>query len=264
MTFKYWPCLFSLEEKVVIAIGAGLIGSEVVRGLAEAGARVVIGDIDETIGGELEAKLKKNNLEVFYKKINISIEESVDNFFNFVIKRYKKIDALVNMAWPKTKDYDNKEKLYDYNRFTQSLAMHLGGYYLTSLKVAEIMKTQNYGCIINFSSIYGITAPDFSIYEGTEMTNKITYASNKGAINMLTKYIATRYGKNNIRANIIAPGGVFNNQPIKFVNNYKKKTPLNRMADPNDIVGPVIFLISDAASYITGHILLVDGGWTVW
>ncbi|MFX1363481.1 MAG: SDR family oxidoreductase [Promethearchaeota archaeon] len=256
--------MFSLEEKVVIAIGAGLIGSEVVRGLAEAGARVIIGDIDEKIGAELETKLKKKNLEVFYKKINMSNEESVDNFFKFIIERYNKIDALVNMAWPKTEDYNNKEKLYDYETFTQSLKKHLGGYYLTSIKVAEIMKNQNYGSIINFSSIYGITAPDFSIYEGTNMTNKISYASNKGAINILTKYIATRYGENNVRANIIAPGGVFNNQPSKFVNSYNKKTPLKRMANPNDIVGPVIFLISNAASYITGHILLVDGGWSIW
>ena len=125
------------------------------------------------------------------------------------------------------------------------------------------MKKQNKGSIINFSSIYGVSAPDFKIYKGTELSMDITYAVIKGGINMLTKYLASFYGEYNIRANVIAPGGVFDNQAEKFVMNYTKNVPLGRMALPEDIVGAVIFLMSEAASYITGQILLIDGGWTI-
>ena len=125
------------------------------------------------------------------------------------------------------------------------------------------MKQQKSGSIINFSSIYGINAPDFSVYNGTDIDMPIAYAEIKGGINMLTKYIASKYGKFNVRANIIAPGGVFDNQQEIFVKNYENKVPLKRMANLKDIVGPVIFLLSEAASYITGHILIVDGGWTI-
>lgn len=264
LTTKYWPNIFRLDNKVVVVSGVGLIGSEVVRGLAEAGATVVFTDINEEKGKKLEEEYKNLNLYLFFKKMDIANEESVDNFLEECVKKFGRIDAWVNMAWPRTEDYDVKESLFNFDTFKKNINMHLGGYYLTSLKVAEIMKKQKSGSIVNFSSTYGITAPDFSIYEGTEMTNKIHYAANKGAINMLTKYISTLYGSYNVRSNVLAPGGVFDNQPEPFITNYINKTPLKRMARPEDIVGPVIFLVSDASSYVTGHILMVDGGWTIW
>lgn len=260
MTTDNWPDLFSLKEEVVVVTGAGLIGNDVIRGLAKAGATVIIGEINKDLGKRLENQLKNEKLNVIYKNLDITKEYSIDNFIEEIVKKYEKIDGWVNIAYPKTEDWGKKEKVLNFLSWKKNVEMHMGGYCLTSLKIAETMKEKQSGSIINFSSIYGIKAPDFSIYEGTGMDMPITYAAIKGGINMLTKYIASKYGKYNIRANIIAPGGLFNDQPMSFVENYEKKVPLGRMANPRDMVGPVIFLISDASSYITGHILMVDGG----
>ena len=264
LTTRIWPDIFKLDDKVIVVTGAGLIGSKIIKILAEAGAKVIISDIDEQVGERLEDEFKKKNfVDIVFKKSDITKEESVNSIIKYCIKEYNRIDAWVNTAYPQTEDWGDSN-ITSYSIWKKNVTMHLGGYFISSIKAAETMRKQKYGSIINLSSIYGITAPDFSIYEGTDIKNEIPYAAIKGGINMLTKYIATYYGKYNIRANVIAPGGVFNNQPEPFPSNYKKRVPLNRMATPEDIAGPVLFLISDAASYITGHILVVDGGWTVW
>ena len=131
-------------------------------------------------------------------------------------------------------------------------------------EAAKIMKDHGGGSIINMASIYGVVAPDFSIYEGTEMTMPVAYASIKAGIIAMTKYIATYFGADNIRANTISPGGIYDNQAPSFVAEYSRKTPIGRMGKPSDIVGAVIYLASDASSYVTGHNLIIDGGWTAW
>ena len=125
------------------------------------------------------------------------------------------------------------------------------------------MKSQkDGGSIVNFASIYGALGPDFSIYEGTEMTSPAAYTAIKGGVISMTKYIATYFGKDNIRCNSICPGGVYNNQNQDFVDKYVKKVPLGRMADPHDISPTVSFLLSDEAKYLTGQNIFVDGGWS--
>ncbi len=263
MTIKTSLDLFKLQNKVLIVTGAGLIGSEIIKGLAEAGAKVIIAEYDDVKGKTLEKKCKSSNLDVEFKKIDITNEESVNETIDDTKKSYGKIDAWINTAYPRTKDWGKKEQLLNYNSWKKNVELHLGGYYLTSIKVAEVMKEQKFGSIINFSSIYGINAPDFSIYENTEMTTPIPYVAIKGGIISLTKYIASYYGKYNIRANVIAPGGVFDNQPDEFVRRYIQRVRLGRMANPIDIVGPAIFLVSEASSYVTGQVLIIDGGWTI-
>ena len=126
------------------------------------------------------------------------------------------------------------------------------------------MIKQNYGNIISMASIYGFSAPKFEIYEGTDMTMPVEYAAIKGAIINLTKYLASYLGKYNIRANAVSPGGVFNNQPEKFIKAYSKNVVLGRrMANQDDIVGALLFLLSDASKHITGQNIIVDGGWTI-
>ena len=124
------------------------------------------------------------------------------------------------------------------------------------------MKRQKKGSLINIASTYGINGPDFSIYEGTEMTMPAAYAVIKGGLVNFTKYLASYYAKHGVRVNALSPGGVFDNQPESFVKNYNKKTPLGRMARPEDMVGAIVYLASDASSYVTGHNLVVDGGWS--
>jgi NAD(P)-dependent dehydrogenase (short-subunit alcohol dehydrogenase family) len=141
---------------------------------------------------------------------------------------------------------------------------HLGGYFLCSKFTAELMKKKSGGSILNFASIYGVVAPDFGIYKGTKMTMPAAYSAIKGGIVAFTRYLSTYYAKYNIRANVISPGGVYNHQNASFVAKYKERTPLNRMANPEDIVGAVVFLSSDASSYITGQNIIIDGGWSAW
>ena len=124
------------------------------------------------------------------------------------------------------------------------------------------MKKNKKGSIILLSSIYGVVGQDLSIYEGTKMQESMTYSVIKGGINNLTKQMASYYGKFQIRINALCAGGVFENQNERFVKNYKKKVPLKRMATSSDIALSVIFLASDASSYITGTTFMVDGGWT--
>lgn len=264
MTIEFWNNIFNLEDKVIIVTGAGLIGTAIIKALAASGAKVFFTRQNEKKGEELVANLHKENLSVDFKKMDISDTKSVNDFINYCLKKFGRIDGWVNTAYPRTKDWGIKANLTNFEYWKENVNLHLGGYYLTSIKAAEIMKEQRSGSIVNFGSIYGVSAPDFSIYEGTKMTVPIPYSAIKGGINMLTKYIATYYGKYNIRANVIAAGGIFDNQPSSFVENYNKKVPLGRMGTPEDLIGPTIFLISDASKYITGQILMVDGGWTTW
>lgn len=252
--------IFSLKGKTaVVTGGAGLIGRPVCLGLAEAGAKVYIADIDEKTGKKTEIKHK--NLEWIH--LDITRPESIKECIKKIVKKHKKIDIWVNLAYPKTKDWSDKFEDIKYESWKENVDMHLNGYFLCCQQIAEHMKTKKSGCIINFGSTYGVVGPDFSIYEKNQ-TMPAVYSAIKGGILNFTRYLATYYSKYNIRVNAVCPGGIYDNQPEKFVKKYSEKTPLGRMGKPEETAGPVVFLASDAASYITGHVLMVDGGWTTW
>jgi NAD(P)-dependent dehydrogenase (short-subunit alcohol dehydrogenase family) len=124
------------------------------------------------------------------------------------------------------------------------------------------MKPQGQGCIVNIASIYGVVGNDWTIYEGTNMVSAPAYSAIKGGIINFTRYLAALYGQDGIRVNCVSPGGIFDHQPESFVKAYEKKTPLKRMGSPKDIAPAVSFLLSKNAGYITGHNLIIDGGWT--
>jgi NAD(P)-dependent dehydrogenase (short-subunit alcohol dehydrogenase family) len=124
------------------------------------------------------------------------------------------------------------------------------------------MKKQGNGSIVNIGSTYGVVSPDFTVYDGTEMTSPAAYTAIKGGVINFTRYLAAYFGKHGVRANCVSPGGIFDNQNPIFVKNYEHKVPLKRMGKPSDIAGPVAFLLSDDAAYVTGHNLMADGGWT--
>jgi NAD(P)-dependent dehydrogenase (short-subunit alcohol dehydrogenase family) len=252
--------IFSLKGKTaVVTGGAGLIGKTVCLGLAEAGAKVYIADINVETGKKI--KIKNKNLEFIY--LDITKLKSIKECIKTILKKHNKIDIWINLAYPRTKDWSDKFEDIKYESWKKNIDMHLNGYFLCCQQIAEHMKRKKKGCIINFGSTYGVVAPNFSIYVKNQ-TMPAAYSAIKGGILNLTKYLATYYSKYNIRVNAICPGGIFDNQTEKFVKNYSKKTPLGRMGKPEEIVGPVVFLASDAASYVTGHILMVDGGWTIW
>lgn len=256
--------LFNLKGKIaVVTGGAGLIGKELVRGLAEAGAITVLADNNKNKSTCTVKEFVELTLDVTFKCLDITREKSVSDLINFLDKKYGQIDIWVNSAYPKTLDWGKKfEDIWSVS-WRKNINMHLNGYFICCQKIAEHMKRKKSGSIINLGSTYGIVGPDFSIYEGTRMTMPAAYSAIKGGIITFTKYLGSYYGKYNVRVNCISPGGVYDKQPSVFVKKYTQKAPLKRMADKEDIVGGVIYLASDAARYVTGHNLVIDGGWTI-
>jgi NAD(P)-dependent dehydrogenase (short-subunit alcohol dehydrogenase family) len=252
-----------LQGKNVLLVGGfGLIGKELSYGFSSLGADLIIADrvVDEAF---LKKLSKINNSKNISFLFDISKKKEINDMIRFSYSKFKKIDVLVNCSFPRTTDWSLGIENVPFESVQKNLLDHLGGYYYISQQVALKMSKNKKGSIINFSSIYGLVAPTFSIYENTNMTTAPAYALIKGGINTMTKYFASYFGNKNIRVNCISPGGVFDNQDPKFVKRYKELTPLARMAVPKDLVLPVLFLASDASRYITGHNLLVDGGWTV-
>lgn len=242
---------FSLKNKVIVVTGGnGLLGKQFVNAFFDEGATVIPADINFT-------SEEKNNLV-----IDITDEENVKQAIATIVTSYGKIDGWINNAYPRTQDWGKKLPDIPIDSWRKNVDMHLNGYFLCCRLVAEQMKKQNYGSLINMSSIYGLVGPDFSVYDGTEMTMPAAYAAIKGGINNLTRYLAAYYGPYQVRINALSPGGIFDNQPEAFVKNYNKKVPMGRMGTPGDIVSAAHYLLSDEACYVTGHNLIVDGGWT--
>lgn len=254
---------FLLEGKnCFITGGVGLIGTEVTKALAETGGKVVILDIDKEKAEKLMHALKKNGKDAEMEIFDVADLENIDSAIDSLHRKYGRIDVWVNTAYPKTSDWGNKVEDLKLTSWQKNVDMHLNSYAWISRKVCLIMKEQKGGSLINFGSIYGVVGNDFTTYEDTQINPPMAYSAIKGGVINLVRYLASYFGKDNVRVNTICPGGIFDNQDPKFVRNYEKKTPLRRMGKAEDIAAVVLFLASDAASYITGITLMVDGGWT--
>ncbi len=243
-----------LNDKIIIVTGGnGLIGQAIINHLFCKGAFVINVDIADTSVVESS----------FYYKCDITDAEAVREMVIMVVEKFKRIDGLVNNAYPRTKDWGNVFENVSLDSWKQNVDMQLSScFHLSQLVLAE-MKANRSGSIVNIASIYGIVGNDFSLYEEVEgMTSPVAYSAIKGGIINLTRYLASYFGPYSIRVNCVSPGGVFNNQAESFVRKFETKVPLRRMASPNDIAPSVAFLLSDDATYITGHNLVVDGGWT--
>jgi len=254
--------LFSLKGKVALVTGgAGLYGSTISTALGEAGASVVIASRNLDKCEEVAKNLRDKNLNVVAMFLDLSVENSIIALKDKIINAYSKIDILVNNAVARK---GGSMETMTAEEWEEPMKVNSTGLFLCSKIFIEEMVKRRSGSVINISSIYGIVGPNFSIYGDTGMTNPANYSFAKGGMITFTKYLATYYARYNIRVNCISPGGLFVNQPREFVNNYIKGTPLGRMANRDDLKGAVVFLASDASAYITGHNLVVDGGWTIW
>jgi len=250
-----------MGKKAVVTGGAGLLGSQSVIALAQAGAKVLIADAKADKAQQLARKLQQDGLEAEAVDFNIADIENLQKNIAALVKKLGGVDIWINSAYARTADWGAKVEEITYQSWRENVDLQLNSYALSSKYVAEHMKGKG-GSIINFGSIYGIVGPDFSVYEGTDLTMPMAYAVIKGGVANLTRYLASYFGKDNIRVNAVCPGGVFDNQNPKFVENYSRKTPLGRMAKAEEIAPVVLFLASEAASYVTGTVLMVDGGWT--
>lgn len=195
--------------------------------------------------------------------MDITSEKSVVSGLDEAIEQYNEINGFVNVSYPRNKSYGLPFFEVPFQSWRENIDLHLNGYFLSAQKVAHYLKEHG-GSMVLFGSIYGFLGPDFGLYEGTKMTNPPEYAAIKGGIINLTRYLATCLAQHHIRVNCVSPGGIYDHQPPAFVERYCKKTPLGRMGAPEDLAGIVLFLLSDASSYITGQNFIVDGGWSAW
>tara|TARA_Y100001980_G_C14556714_1_gene349577 strand:+ start:21234 stop:22028 length:795 start_codon:yes stop_codon:yes gene_type:complete len=256
---------FSLEGKnAYITGGLGLIGREISIALALSGAKTIVLDIKKKIDihDYLDLRLKQNN-NLCYEYLDVSDLKDIDKKINTLVANHGTPDIWINNAYPKTQDWGNSIEQLSLESFRKNVDMHMNSYSWISRQICFMMKTNKRGSLINIGSIYGFLGNDLSIYEDTGINVSMTYATIKGGIINLTRHLASFFGEYNIRVNNICPGGVFDNQNDVFVKQYSKKTPLRRMASPIDIAPAVVFIASDAASYITGSTIVIDGGWSI-
>lgn len=267
------PSLFSLKNKVAVVTGAlGLLGKQHCYALSEAGAVVVACDLNEKECRDFAFSLEGEN---FGLEVNITSPESIKGLKDKILKKYKTIDVLINNAAindmfesPTAASELSKFENYPLDLWNKSIEVNITGTFLCSQILGSQMALQGKGAIVNIASTYGIVAPNQSIYkkeDGSQSFYKSpAYPATKGAIIAFTKFLAAYWGKDGVRVNCLSPGGVENNQEEYFIKNYSANTPLGRMAVPTDYKGAIVFLASDASSYMTGANLIVDGGWTAW
>ncbi len=254
---------FNLKgKKAVVTGGAGLIGREVVTALAQAGASVIIADTNASAGKKLAQALSRAKGKVSFVQFNAAQINDLKINVSALVKILKGIDIWVNCAYPRTKDWGVRPEDVSVQSWQQNVEGQLNATALCCTYVADYMKRKG-GSIINLGSIYGVVGGQFDIYKGTAAKPvPIIYAVVKGGIINLSRYLASYYGRYNIRVNTVCPGGVYDRHDPRFVRQYSKQTPLGRMARPQEVASTILFLASDAASYMSGTTMMVDGGWT--
>lgn len=262
------------NKNVLITGAAGIIGSKLTEKLAEERANLILIDIDGRKIEEVASRIKKKyEVKVEYYAIDIASEKNVNETLTRIEKEFNTIDILFSNAAGKTKNLKEFFKPYgdfDSRTWKEIMDVNLNSmFYITKFVGNNMIKNKTKGSIVMTSSIYGMLGVDDRIYEGSryldcEINTPAIYSATKAGVIGLCRYLATYWGKSGIRVNAIAPGGVFSGQNKNFEEKYSEKVPLGRMAKVEEIVEPMIFLGSEMASYINGHVLVVDGGLSSW
>jgi len=255
-----------LKDKVVVVTGgAGLIGQEFVKAIIEQNGIAIIADINKNEGqrvsNELSNKLKSNKIVFF--ELDITSKKSLQECISYLDNKYGRIDALVNNAYPRNKNYGRHFFDVEYDDFVENLGMNLGGCIIPSQLFSLYFQNQGYGNIINISSIYGVIAPKFEIYNNTGMTTPVEYAAIKSGMLHLTKYMAKYFKGKSIRVNAISPGGILDSQPEEFLKKYNQECSTKGMLNGCDLNGTLVFLLSDMSAYINGQNIIVDDGFSL-
>lgn len=266
---------FSLSDKTAIVTGgAGTLGYHFCKGLANAGANIAIVDIHLDKAKELSIEIEQSyavKAKAFY--CDLTSEESVIAMVESVKSEFGSIDILHNNAAGKSNDLNAffaPFEEYELNQWKRIMETDLDSMFLVAKHVGRVMKEQGTGgSVIQTSSIYGIMGPDNRIYEGSyyldrEINTPAIYSASKAGVIGLTRYLATYWANDRIRVNAITPGGVESGQNEVFKQKYSNRIPLGRMAKPDEMVGALIYLASEASSYVTGQNIVVDGGLSAW
>lgn len=250
--------LLSLKGKIILVTGgAGNYGKCIVEGLAESESTVITASRNLENGQKVAENFRNNGLDVHAMKLDQADHNSVMELKGQILKTFGRLDVFVNNAVSRPmKGYNGPIE-----QFAESMEVNATGMMDILREMADLITKSNGGSIINISSMMGMFGPDLSNYEGTNMGEPPPdyFFHNAGLIN-LTRYLSKIFADKNINVNCISPGGLFNNQPERFLENYCKKVPLRRMANNDDIKGLVVLLASKAGAYINGENILMDGG----
>ncbi|HSF83906.1 MAG TPA: SDR family oxidoreductase [Anaerolineales bacterium] len=270
--------LFNLRDRVaVVTGGAGLLGAEFARTLAKAGAAVVVADQDIEAASNIAESIRGEGGQCLAVHTDVTASDSVRTLVATTLQAFSRLDILVNSAAldpkfdPQTlasgQSAPGSFENYPLEAWNQALAVNLTGMFLCCQAVVLPMLAQGKGVIVNLCSIYGLAGPDQRMYQrqGQPAQYKpVYYSVTKAGVLGLTRYLATYYAGRNIRVNALSPGGVYNGHDSEFVQAYSARAVLGRMAEKDEMNGALLFLASDASSYMTGANLVVDGGWTAW
>ena len=261
---------FSLKNKKIFILGGcGLIGSYISKAALSASAEVLILDKDNKKGKNFIKKYKNSKLK--FINFDLSAVKSIEKKFDQITKFFGCPDVFINCSYPATKNW--VQSSFQKNKFSilrKNIDIHLNTHSWLSYKVCNLMQKKKVkGSVIMFGSIYGLVGQNENIYKNTKMHENMNYSIIKGGLVTLTKQLAAYYGKFGIRINIVCPGGIEgkikgqnDKQSLNFKKNYSRQSPLRRLGRPEEVAPSVIFLSSEASSYITGSVFLIDGGWT--
>lgn len=262
---------FRLDGKVALVTGgAGILGQRFAQGLASAGAKVAVVDLHEATARDVASNLGGN---AYGFACDVAEPESVQACVDAVVSHFGRIDVLHNNAATKTDDprkFFTAFEDYPLEVWREVMSVNIDGMFLMAKAVGQQLLRQGQGgAVIQTASIYGMVAPDPRIYEGSDylggpINTPAVYAASKAAVIGLTKWLATHWAPSGIRVNCLVPGGVSSGQNSIFSERYASRVPLGRMAKADEMVPALLYLASDASSYVTGQVLAVDGGWTTW
>jgi len=264
---------FDLTGKVaVVTGGTGILGTLYCQRLAEAGAQIVVADLDSGRCTALAEEIsKETGIPAVGRAVDLSSEQSVKDWAKQIIDGFGSIDVLVNNAAAKSPDFFAPLESFPLEDWNKVMAVNITGMFLAIRELGPTMAAKGRGSIINISSIYGIVGPDQRIYEGSwyealggAINTPLIYSATKGAVISMIRYMATYWGPKGVRTNTLTPGGVSSGQNSVFSEKYSARVPMGRMAEAEEMVGALLFLASDASSYVNGQNIIVDGGWTAW
>lgn len=252
-----------LKDKNILVIGAGgLLGSTLVAELLNQKARVIAADINlELMSTRLKSiNVNTQNSNIHLLQCNIVDKESVKKILDSTLE----IDGAVNTTYPRNNKYGSHFFDVSLESFNENLSLHLGSSFLfTQQCAAYFLKNKKPFSLVNISSIYGVIAPKFEIYEKTSMTMPVEYAAIKSAILHLNKYVVSYINDSKFRINCVSPGGIFDSQPEEFIKAYKANTHGAGMLNVKEIVGSIMFLLSEQSQYVTGQNIIVDDGFSL-
>ncbi len=260
---------FDLDGKKVLLVGAmGILGKVCAQALAAAGARIVVVDLD---GDDCAAFAAQVGADALGLGVDITDEHAVDALSRSLYDMDRVPDVLINAAAAKSPNFFASLAEFPLDDWQQVMAVNVNGMFLTIRAFVPQMIAAGGGVVINVGSLYGEVGPDQRIYEGSyyedmggAINTPMVYSATKGAVSAMTRYIATTFGDQGIRANCLVPGGVRSGQNDTFVEKYSARVPMGRMAEAQEIADAMVYLASDASSYVNGQELIVDGGVTAW